>query len=438
LQYVRYMMRMHPHHHYEIHDVARDVDELASSHQRWASLLAAVSSSDLVVWTTPVYSYFVPCQLKRFVELIFERGAASVFASKYCTVLSTSTLMYDHATHRYMHAICDDLDMKYLGFFSAEMYDLTRAEKRRAFEIFVDSLLFRIEHGHATTRWYKPIVPQGFVYEPTAPDVRVDSEGRSIVIVTDSENPQDNCSRMVQRLAASFSAAPTIVNLHEVGMRHGCEGVVRCGYDNTCAHHDGYVQFYESVLMPADILVFAGTVKDRFLSSKWKQFWDRSIYQGHVPSLVHKQLAWLVSGPFRQVPCVLEVIDGSTQSQLCTLVDVVTDEDASSARLDALLQQLAEQLIFFHDRDYRKPPTFVGVAGAKVCRHLSLRSRFLFQADYDFMRRGAAHDLPPIDLPNRVANMLLAPALRIPWIRRRFFDRFDDILVYPFKKLLQS
>jgi hypothetical protein len=63
------------------------------------------------------YYFLVSSQYKRFIELIWERKAEGFFKDKYTAVLSTSIHFFDHTAHNYMNAICDDLEMKYLGFF---------------------------------------------------------------------------------------------------------------------------------------------------------------------------------------------------------------------------------------------------------------------------------------------------------------------------------
>jgi len=56
----------------------------------------------------------------------------------------------------------------------------------------------------------------------------------------------------------------------------------------------------------ADVIVFAGTVADRQLSWKWRQFFDRSFFNTHTPSLAGKQIAFLVAGPLSQLPDMRE------------------------------------------------------------------------------------------------------------------------------------
>ena len=74
-----------------------------------------------------------------------------------------------------------------------------------------------------------------------------------------------------------------MINLHDLNIKGGCLGCCQCGYDNTCVYTDGYVDFFKSKLVPADIIIMAGSVHDRYLSSTWKQFFDRSFFKGHVP-----------------------------------------------------------------------------------------------------------------------------------------------------------
>jgi hypothetical protein len=60
-------------------------------------------------------------QYMRFIELVHERNVAQAFKNKSTIVMTTSIHFYDHTAHRYMHAVCDDLEMNYIGYFSAEM-----------------------------------------------------------------------------------------------------------------------------------------------------------------------------------------------------------------------------------------------------------------------------------------------------------------------------
>ena len=101
-----------------------------------------VGSSDGVLWIAPVYVCLIPSQYKRFIELIHERKFESVFQGKYTAVMTTSVHFYDHTAHNYMHAVCDDLEMKYVDYFSPDMSDPATRDKVLEHTLNARTLLF--------------------------------------------------------------------------------------------------------------------------------------------------------------------------------------------------------------------------------------------------------------------------------------------------------
>ena len=67
---------------------------------------------------------------------------------------------------------------------------------------------------------------------------------------------------------------------------------------------------YRTQVMAADILIYAGTIVDRYLSSRWKTFFDRSFFNTHTPKLIGKQMAFVISGPYSQLPNLNEILNG--------------------------------------------------------------------------------------------------------------------------------
>ena len=84
-----------------------------------------------------------------------------------------------------------------------------------------------------------------------------------MVILTDDDGSSPNLAAMTGRLRNSFSGPVELINLHDVNIRGGCLGCCQCGYDNTCVYTDGYIDFYKNRLVPADIIIMAGSVHDR-------------------------------------------------------------------------------------------------------------------------------------------------------------------------------
>ena len=128
---------------YEILNVAHEIRKIEKDTAVWNKTLDSIRSADLVLWAFPLYYLLVCAQYKRFIELIFERKAQDAFAGKYAASLSTSIHFFDQTAHAYIHAISDDLGMKYLGFYSAEMRDLLQEEERKRLEKFASLIVHR-------------------------------------------------------------------------------------------------------------------------------------------------------------------------------------------------------------------------------------------------------------------------------------------------------
>ena len=96
--------------------------------------------------------------------------------------------------------------------------------------------------------------------------------------------------------------------------------------------------------MAADILILAGSVQDRYLSSRWKVFFDRGFFMNHVPVFAGKQIGWLVSGPLMQLANLRQILEGHIECQQANLAGIVTDECGSSEELDRLLDETCRSL----------------------------------------------------------------------------------------------
>ena len=129
LQYVRYAAAKLPQHSFRIFPVARTIRKIERDESAFQEIIDAVKNADVVLWSFPLYFFLVCSQYKRFIELIFERKQQEAFAGKYTVCLSTSVHFFDHTAHNYMHAVCDDLGMNFIGSYSAAMYDLMRGKE---------------------------------------------------------------------------------------------------------------------------------------------------------------------------------------------------------------------------------------------------------------------------------------------------------------------
>src|SRR5271157_6396303 len=130
MQYVHFLQKKFLQHELKILNISQRLPVIEKDEEKFREVIDEVRSADGVLWAFPLYYLLVHAHYKRFIELIFERGVKGAFQGKYTAALSTSIHFYDHTAHNYINAICDDLGMRFVESFSADMTDLLKEEGR--------------------------------------------------------------------------------------------------------------------------------------------------------------------------------------------------------------------------------------------------------------------------------------------------------------------
>ena len=211
---------------------------------------------------------------------------------------------------------------------------------------FAEQFFDAIQRQSPTAKRHEPIAIRAWDYTPGEPETRISAKGRKILVLSDADAGDANLQRMVARFCRSLADPVEVINLHDMSIRAGCQGCCHCGYDNECIYRDAddVYGIYQKI-RAADVVVEAGAIRDRFLSARWKTFWDRGFFNNHVPILVGKQIAYLISGPLMQVPNLRQILEASADVGRAGLAGIVTDECGDSGQLDRLLDELARRLI---------------------------------------------------------------------------------------------
>ncbi len=440
MQYVAFIQKKFPQHDFKIILVAQQIRQIEREDRLFRDITGEIKNADGILWAFPLYILLVHAQYKRFIELITERAAEDVFRDKHTALLSTSIHFYDHTAHNYMHGICDDMNMKVYGSFSAGMQDLFKEKEQGKLLHFSQGFFDAIERDAPTVKVFPSLINQSLEYLPGSCRLSVDTRGRKVVILTDAEECQSNLNRMIDRFVAPFTGQAEVVNLRNIDIKGGCLGCLRCGYDNTCAYSgkDGFIDFYNSKVKTADVLVIAGSIRDRYLSSRWKTFFDRGFFNTHMPSLRGTQIGFLISGPFGQLPNLRQIFEAYVEWQQANLVGIVTDEQAESGKIDEMIDELALRSIEYTNSRYIRPATFLGVGGMKIFRdEIWGPLRFPFHADHQFYKGNGSYDFPQQDYATRMRNLLFGLMIKIPAIRKEIYGKLlIDKMVEPYKKLL--
>jgi hypothetical protein len=164
------------------------------------------------LWAFPLYYLLVHAHYKRFIELLLARGGKEVCRGKCAAVLTTSIHFFDQTAHEYLRGICDDLGLKYVDSYSAEMYDLLVEKERQRFLRFGEDFLRAVAEKPALPRRCRPVEAIDFRYQPGRPSGKVDTAGKKILIVADSDRPEGNLALMVARLRGCFQNLVNVFN----------------------------------------------------------------------------------------------------------------------------------------------------------------------------------------------------------------------------------
>lgn len=439
LQSVHYIAKHRPDHTVDIVHVGRDIKALEKDPEKIADVLARVARADLVLLACPVYVFNVPSQFKRFIEIVWDNPSA--FNGKYAACLTTSIHFFDHCAHTYLRAVCEDLGMHVAGSFSADSYDLLASGERSRLLAFADQVVDTVATGRPCSKAFMPVSRHDFVYRPASSSS--DSPrptDKKVIVMIDEKRSGSNVPAMAQTFANHISGAE-VIDLSEVRISGGCLGCVQCGFDHQCvyADKDELIALYETRVKPADIIVMAGEIRDRFLSSTWKRFFDRGFYNTHTPTMTGKQLCFLVGGPLAQVAPLREVIEAFAEWQGANLVDILTDEAADGAAIDALIRQAAGQCLAMAETSYVKPSTFLGRAGMKVFRDdVFGRHRFVFQADHAYFESHGLYDFPQDDKRAMETNKTMFELTQDPQMRDAVRKMLKSEMVKPHQKVVET
>jgi multimeric flavodoxin WrbA len=442
LQYVTFIQKKFPQHEFKIFHIAKKIKRLEKDEKYFEAIIDEIRESDGVLWAFGLWVLVVSAQYMRFIELISERSAQDAFKNKYTAALSTSIHYFDNIAHNYIRSVAEDLAMKYTDGLSLDLVDLQKENERKNMLIFAEDFFNAIQHKYVTSKLFTPLTYSEFIYHPSNTKNIVKTNDKKILVLMDESNGSSNLVKMVNRFVDLFYPENNadVVQLDDIDIKGGCLGCMRCGYDYNCQYKDGFADFYNNRIRTTDIIVFAGSVKGRFLSSKWKTFYDRAFFWNHTPSLVGKQIGYIISGPISQVSNLTQYLEASSIArQDSNHVDIITDESEDSFEIDNMLQIFAERLVRFSEQHYIKPKNFLGVGGHKIFRDdIWGRLRMIWQADHRYFKDHGKYDFPQKEYGIRIASAVMMLLTRIPKFRKNFYNNLKDMPVKRMQRLINK
>ncbi len=427
LQTVRYLEKKYRLKNLEVLHVGQKIKSLEKD---FAPAMAAIERADVLVFSYPVYTFLAPSQLHRFVELMKAHGAR--VAGKAATQISTSKHFYDVTAHRYIQDNVQEMGMHFVRGLSADMEDLTLEKGRKEAESWWENFLWNVEKGYFEP--YYPIGKAAASVPVAVPEESLEKKRGDVVIIADLKPEDTQLKDMVDRFRAVLPYASRVVNIREYPFRGGCLGCFRCAVSGKCVYTDGFDDFLRNEIQKADAMIYAFTIRDHSLGSRFKMYNDRQFCNGHRTVTIGMPVGYLISGNYGAETNVQMVVEGRTQVGGNILAGIATDE----ADPDAAIDRLAEGVAYALEHKNTGPQNFLGVGGMKIFRDLIWQMRGFMRADHKFFKSHGQYDFPQKKWAQSLAMYAVGAMIADPKLHSKLGNRMTEGMLMPYKKVLEK
>lgn len=437
LQYVRYLARIRPEPTWDLVDVGHSLHRLDRDPAFVDGIVDRLAAADAIVWAFPVYTFLAPAALVRLVERLCDRRPAPL-VGRWATVLTTSEHFFDHTAHTWAEEISSDLGLRVFRGFSARMEEILAEDGRRQLDGWSAAFLQAVAEGAPAEVHHPPVRWEPRPYVPDLGDASAPTGTRRVAVITDVTDDEPNLQHMIRAFRHHCVHPVDVVQLREIGMKGACLGCLQCVWDGTCVYKDGFAEAFDTRIRAADVLVFACTLRHRYLSSTLKTYFDRNFRNGHRPVLHGKPMGWLLSGPLRQLPNLRQMLEGKNEVQGSPRLGIVTDEYDTAEEITARVAALARAADRLCAAPWIRPPTFLGVGGRKIFRDLMWSMRGIVRADHAWYARNGLYDFPQWDRGRTWFNRVMAAMMAVPWSRRWLLKNMGQLKLTAIRKVVEG
>ena len=427
LQTVLYLQKKYPAHNFDIFHAAQKIGKLEKD---FFPAAQAIEKADILLFSYPVYTFIAPSQLHRFVELMKENGLS--VAGKIATQLTTSKHFYDTTAHRYIQDNVQEMGAHFIRGLSADMEDLPTKKGQQEAESWFDHLIWSAEN-----RIFEPYYPMD---EPAAPvPVTVpeeNHEGRKgdVVIIADLLPGDTQLAGMISRFRSNLPYATRVVNIREYPFLGGCLGCFRCAADGKCFYKDHFDSFLREKIQTADAMIYAFTIRDHSMGSRFKMYDDRQFCNGHRTVTIGMPVGYLISGNYGREANLQTILEGRAQVGSNILAGIATDEQNTDGAIDALCANLSYSL----EHKNTGPQNFLGVGGMKIFRDLIYMMRGFMRADHKFFKSHGQYDFPQKQWPKSLAMYLVGAMIANPRVHKKMDSAMTEGMLMPYTKVLKE
>ena len=379
--------------------------------------LDMLREADLIIFCYPVYTFLVPYQLHRFIELM--KASGENFSEKTATQVSTSKHFYDITAHAFIRDNCADLGLRYFDGLSADMDDILDENGRKQAADWMDFLLWQMgEKDKADT-----------IKEAPAPE-------KTAVVVADLIPGDDELKALVDRFIALFPYKCDLIDIEEFPFQGGCLSCFNCASTGKCVYKDGFDEFLRGTIHRHDAIIYAFRIKDHSMGSRFKMYDDRQFCNGHRTVTMGSPVGYIVAGDIASEQNLRLTLEARAQVGGNFLAGIASGESAWNSGMS--IETLSERVCYALDHSYAPPRNFLGVGGMKIFRDLIYMMRGLMRADHKFFKSHGQYDFPQKKWKTSLSMYLVGWMMGNKKVRAKMGSKMTEGMVAPYKKAIES
>ena len=421
LQTLLYLEKRFPDHEFDFLNVGAGIQ---SFERDMSGAVEAIRSAELLLFSYPVYTFLVPSQLHRFIELMKHSGAD--FKDIYVSQISTSMHFYDITAQRFIEENCHDMGMRVIHGLSAGMEDLLNVQGQKDAEEFFRYVIYCVENDiYESAPTVLPKAP-GEYAQTLSPGIKQD--GFDTVIVGDLREGNESLRAMIKDFTALYPYKTRFVNIGDFEFKGGCLGCFGCTATGKCVYKDGFDSMLRNSIQNADATIYAFTIRDHSMGSRFKMFDDRQFCNGHRTVTEGRSVAYIINGDYEHEENLKTLLEARAQ---------VGHNFFAGAGYDIpSMENTASRLAYALEHKYVQPRNFYGVGGMKILRDLIWMMRGLMKADHQFYKARGLYDFPQKRLGRMLAICLLGALMRNSKNSGKMRERFNKGMMAPYEKVL--
>ena len=431
LQTVRFLELVYPENTFKVLHVGQKIRSYAKDFSEAAT---AIEQADVLLFSYPVYTFIAPYQMQRFIELMKEHKIS--VTGKIATQITTSKHFYDVTAHRYIQDNCQEMGMNYIRGLSADMEDLPtekgQAEAKKFWEHFVwcvEKAIYEPCYLKTTNPAHKPVTVPAITT-----NTALEKKSGDVVIIADTTPENTQLNAMIARFQALLPTKSRIVNIQEYPFKGGCIGCFNCATDGVCIYKDGFDSFLRDNIQKADAIIYAFSIKDHSMGTRFKMYDDRQFCNGHRTVTMGMPVGYLISGNYSEEQNLQMILEGRAQVGGNILTGIATDEFTPDTDID----KLAASLEYALEHKNTQPQNFYGVGGMKIFRDLIYQMQGMMKADYRFFKKHGQFDFPQKKKGTIIGMYLVGAMLSSPKLKSKIGNQMNEGMIAPYKKVLDN